>query len=75
MTWSENADQFIDFCFSSSNLIDEEQVSEFWNREDEASGSEEDISDSEGKPVAWFCDKERRCATLSIRAVIVLCDP
>lgn len=33
-------------------MIDEEQVSEFWNREDEASGSDEDISDSDGKPVA-----------------------
>lgn len=52
MIWLENADQFTDFCFSSSNMIDEEQVSEFWNREDEASGSDEDISDSDGKPVA-----------------------
>ncbi|XP_059633271.1 ATP-dependent DNA helicase Q-like 3 [Cornus florida] len=33
------------FISSSSNLIDEEQFSEFWNRNDEASGSEEDISD------------------------------
>ncbi|KAI8565328.1 hypothetical protein RHMOL_Rhmol03G0250500 [Rhododendron molle] len=35
------------YVSSSSNMIDEEQVSEFWNREDEASGSDEDISDSD----------------------------
>ncbi|KAA8523340.1 hypothetical protein F0562_009763 [Nyssa sinensis] len=35
------------YISSSSNLNDEEQFSEFWNRDDEASGSEEDISDSD----------------------------
>ncbi|KAF7147650.1 hypothetical protein RHSIM_Rhsim03G0226800 [Rhododendron simsii] len=35
------------YVSSSSDMIDEEQVSEFWNREDEASGSDEDISDSD----------------------------
>ncbi|XP_052181370.1 ATP-dependent DNA helicase Q-like 3 [Diospyros lotus] len=35
------------YMSSSSNLIDEEKLSEFWNRDDEASGSEEDISDSD----------------------------
>ncbi|XAR51077.1 DNA helicase, partial [Bertholletia excelsa] len=33
------------YMSSSSNLLDEEPISEFWNRDDEASGSEEDISD------------------------------
>ncbi|XP_057501429.1 ATP-dependent DNA helicase Q-like 3 [Actinidia eriantha] len=33
------------YISSSSNLIGEEQLSEFWNRDDEASGSGEDISD------------------------------
>ncbi|XP_022937723.1 ATP-dependent DNA helicase Q-like 3 isoform X1 [Cucurbita moschata] len=32
---------------SSSNMNDEKEFSEFWNRKDEASGSEEDISDSD----------------------------
>ncbi|KAM7513062.1 hypothetical protein LguiB_011937 [Lonicera macranthoides] len=35
------------YISSSSNLIDEEGCSEFWNRDDEASGSEEDISDAD----------------------------
>lgn len=34
--------------FSSTGAIDGEQLSEFWNRDDEASGSEEDISDLDG---------------------------
>ena len=46
------ADQFLFFRFSYSNLIGEEQLSEFWNHDDEASGSGEDISDSDGKSVA-----------------------
>lgn len=33
---------------SSSDLVDKEQLTEFWNRDDEVSGSEEDISDSDG---------------------------
>ncbi|KAI9075955.1 hypothetical protein K1719_042077 [Acacia pycnantha] len=32
---------------SSTGGVDEEQVSEFWNRNEEASGSDEDISDSD----------------------------
>ncbi|XP_022751520.1 ATP-dependent DNA helicase Q-like 3 isoform X3 [Durio zibethinus] len=32
---------------SSTDAIDTEQLSEFWNRDDAASGSEEDISDSD----------------------------
>ncbi|KAL4352914.1 hypothetical protein GQ457_06G041070 [Hibiscus cannabinus] len=32
---------------SSTDAIENERFSEFWNRDDEASGSEEDISDSE----------------------------
>ncbi|KAK9989576.1 hypothetical protein SO802_029815 [Lithocarpus litseifolius] len=32
---------------SSSDMIDGEQSSEFWNRDDDASGSDEDISDSD----------------------------
>ncbi|KAK3040347.1 hypothetical protein RJ639_026752 [Escallonia herrerae] len=35
------------YISGSSNLIDQEQFSEFWNRDDEASGSEEDISDAD----------------------------
>ncbi|CAL0304804.1 unnamed protein product [Lupinus luteus] len=35
------------FITSSTGTIDREQVSEFWNRGDEASGSEEEISDSD----------------------------
>ncbi|KAI3447100.1 hypothetical protein Pfo_003765 [Paulownia fortunei] len=35
------------YISSASDFIDEEQFSEFWNRDDEASGSEEDISDSD----------------------------
>ena len=35
---------------SSANLHDEEQISEFWSRDEEASGSEEDISDADGIP-------------------------
>lgn len=31
--------------FSSTDAIDRDQLSEFWNRDEEASGSEEDISD------------------------------
>lgn len=33
---------------SSEDMTQEEQVSEFWNRDDEASDCEEDISDSDG---------------------------
>lgn len=40
------------FYFSSMDMIDGEQFSEFWNRDDEVSNSEEDISDSDGE---WFC--------------------
>lgn len=36
------------FCYSPSDKISEEAASEFWNRDDEASGSEEDISDYDG---------------------------
>lgn len=36
------------FIASSTGAIDGEQLSEFWNRDDEASGSEEDISDLDG---------------------------
>ncbi|XP_024181897.1 ATP-dependent DNA helicase Q-like 3 isoform X3 [Rosa chinensis] len=35
------------FVGSSSNKVNEDQSSEFWNRDDEASCSEEDISDSD----------------------------
>ncbi|KAE9604665.1 putative DNA helicase [Lupinus albus] len=35
------------FITSSTATIDREQLSEFWNRGDEASGSEEEISDSD----------------------------
>ncbi|GAV78575.1 DEAD domain-containing protein/Helicase_C domain-containing protein [Cephalotus follicularis] len=35
------------FLSSSTDMIDKEQFSEFWNRNDEVSGSEEDISDSD----------------------------
>lgn len=38
------------FIFSSTDAIDGEQLSEFWNRGEEASGSEEEISDSDG----WY---------------------
>lgn len=34
--------------FSSTDAIVGEQLSEFWNRDEEASGSEEDISDLDG---------------------------
>lgn len=36
------------FYFSSSDIVDEKQFSEFWNRDDDARGSEDDISDSDG---------------------------
>lgn len=40
---------------SSSDLVDKEQLTEFWNRDDEVSGSEEDISDSDGFLTArWY---------------------
>ncbi|TKY72879.1 ATP-dependent DNA helicase Q 3 [Spatholobus suberectus] len=35
------------FITSSTDAIDREQLSEFWNRDEEANGSEEDISDSD----------------------------
>ncbi|XP_030943883.1 ATP-dependent DNA helicase Q-like 3 isoform X3 [Quercus lobata] len=35
------------FISSSSDMIDGEQSSEFWNRDDDTSGSDEDISDSD----------------------------
>ncbi|XP_028767361.1 ATP-dependent DNA helicase Q-like 3 isoform X2 [Neltuma alba] len=35
------------FITSSTGGVGEEQVSEFWNRDEEASGSDEDISDSD----------------------------
>jgi bloom syndrome protein len=35
------------FMSSSSDVIGEDQLSEFWNRDDNASGSDEDISDSD----------------------------
>ncbi|KAJ4714104.1 ATP-dependent DNA helicase [Melia azedarach] len=38
---------FSGLFISSQDMIDEGLVSEFWNRDDEASGSEEDISDSD----------------------------
>lgn len=40
------------FISSSANLLDEEQISEFWSRDEEASGSEDDISDADGVDVA-----------------------
>lgn len=40
------------FSFSSSTINDEGSFSEFWNRDDEASGSEEAISDSDGISVS-----------------------
>ncbi|KAJ0040085.1 hypothetical protein Pint_28607 [Pistacia integerrima] len=39
--------RFSQIFISSQDMIQEEQVSEFWNRDDEASDSEEDISDSD----------------------------
>uniref|UniRef100_A0A0R0I8N6 ATP-dependent DNA helicase n=1 Tax=Glycine max TaxID=3847 RepID=A0A0R0I8N6_SOYBN len=36
------------FMTSSTDAINGEQLSEFWNQDEEASGSEEDISDSDG---------------------------
>ncbi|XP_061362523.1 ATP-dependent DNA helicase Q-like 3 isoform X2 [Gastrolobium bilobum] len=36
------------FITSSTDAINEKQLSEFWNRDEEGSGSEEDISDSDG---------------------------
>ncbi|XP_034699826.1 ATP-dependent DNA helicase Q-like 3 isoform X2 [Vitis riparia] len=43
------------FISSSSDLVDKEQLTEFWNRDDEVSGSEEDISDSDGFLTArWY---------------------
>ncbi|XP_027366408.1 ATP-dependent DNA helicase Q-like 3 isoform X2 [Abrus precatorius] len=36
------------FITRSTDAIDGERLSEFWNRDEEASGSEEDISDSDG---------------------------
>ncbi|XP_047319618.1 ATP-dependent DNA helicase Q-like 3 [Impatiens glandulifera] len=50
------------FMSSSSDFITGESVSEFWNREDEASGSEEDISDSDGNDAL---DKLPRSSILS----------
>ncbi|KAL2327287.1 hypothetical protein Fmac_020714 [Flemingia macrophylla] len=35
-------------AFNSTDAIDRDQLSEFWNRDEVASGSEEDISDSDG---------------------------
>lgn len=35
-------------------MIDGEQSSEFWNRDDDASGSDEDISDSDGILFLFF---------------------
>jgi hypothetical protein len=42
------------FYFSSSDVIGEDQLSEFWNRDDNASGSDEDISDSDGKSLSFL---------------------
>ncbi|KAG5116809.1 hypothetical protein JHK84_042922 [Glycine max] len=36
------------FRTSSTDAIDREQLSEFWNQDEEANGSEEDIPDSDG---------------------------
>ncbi|KAK9275331.1 hypothetical protein L1049_022595 [Liquidambar formosana] len=43
--WSKRFSPII--ISSSSNTIDDEQFTEFWNRDDEASGSEDEISDSD----------------------------
>jgi hypothetical protein len=40
--------------FSSTDAIDGQQLSEFWNRDDEISGSEEDISDSDTGTKFYF---------------------
>lgn len=45
------------YCFSSSNLIDEDQFSEFWTRDDGGSGSEDDISDADGIYLTRFCNE------------------
>ena len=42
------------FYFSSSDVIGEDQLSEFWNRDDNASGSDEDISGSDGKSLSFL---------------------
>ncbi|KAG4949462.1 hypothetical protein JHK82_042676 [Glycine max] len=39
------------FGSSSTDAIDREQLSEFWNQDEEANGSEEDIPDSDGSVV------------------------
>uniref|UniRef100_A0A0R0G2N0 ATP-dependent DNA helicase RecQ zinc-binding domain-containing protein n=1 Tax=Glycine max TaxID=3847 RepID=A0A0R0G2N0_SOYBN len=39
------------FRTSSTDAIDREQLSEFWNQDEEANGSEEDIPDSDGRSV------------------------
>ncbi|KAE7998428.1 hypothetical protein FH972_002973 [Carpinus fangiana] len=38
---------------SSSDIVDEKQFSEFWNRDEDAGGSEDDISNSDG--ISSFC--------------------
>ncbi|XP_031287376.1 ATP-dependent DNA helicase Q-like 3 [Pistacia vera] len=43
----QQKNRFSQIFISSQDMIQEEQVSEFWNRDDEASDSEEDISDSD----------------------------
>uniref|UniRef100_A0A2N9I5F3 ATP-dependent DNA helicase n=1 Tax=Fagus sylvatica TaxID=28930 RepID=A0A2N9I5F3_FAGSY len=43
------------FMSSSSDVIGEDQLSEFWNHDDDnASGSDEDISDSDGKSLSFL---------------------
>lgn len=50
-------ESFVYLPCSASDFNDEKQFSEFWNRDDEASVSDEDISDSDGisKLRTGFC--------------------
>lgn len=48
-TFSVNVDGFFFSLWSSSNIVDGEKYSEFWNRSgDKSCDSEEEISDSDG---------------------------
>ncbi|XP_054821548.1 ATP-dependent DNA helicase Q-like 3 [Prosopis cineraria] len=61
------------FITSSTSGVDEEQVSEFWNRDEEASRSDEDISDSDdGAEIVNNLTKSKCKSRLGVNEKIAL---
>ncbi|XP_061362525.1 ATP-dependent DNA helicase Q-like 3 isoform X4 [Gastrolobium bilobum] len=61
------------FITSSTDAINEKQLSEFWNRDEEGSGSEEDISDSDdGNEIVNNLTRSKRHSRLGVNEKLSL---